>query len=178
MRLLPLRPEVCARLAVGDWAALPPGLGLDAVADHIRTLATTCVSLYARHGAHAPWLIYLVVDPRLGVAVGSCGFWGPCRDRVAEVGVFTFPPFEGRGYGFRMTQDLVDLASQQPDVETLIHCTSNARGAASRILTRFGFVCEGQVDDPKRGPLWRWSLGLKDRGERPPSGPDPDVDGL
>lgn len=178
MRLLPLRPDVCAQLAVGDWTALPPGLGLDAVADHVRTLATTSVGLYARHGAHAPWLIYLAVDSRLGAAVGSCGFWGPCRDRIAEVGVFTFPPFEGRGYGFRMTRDLVDLALQQPEVETLIHCTANARGAASRLLTRFGFVCEGPVDDPKRGPLWRWSLDLRHHTAGHSSGSNPHADGI
>jgi RimJ/RimL family protein N-acetyltransferase len=109
---------------------------------------------YDRVGAVAPWRGYLAVDGQR--AIGSCGFKGNPVDGVVEIAYYTFPPYEGRGFGTLMAAALVRLALESdPSVQVIAH-TLPEPNASTRILAKNGFRFAGEVIDPEDGRVWRW----------------------
>jgi len=111
-----------------------------------------------------PWTSYAVFTPE-GEAVGTCAFKAPpTAGCEVEIAYFTFPEFEGCGYGTAMARRLCEIADQSAEVDGVLAHTLREENASVRICRRLGFVLEGEVIDPDDGPVWRW---------RKPAGPHP-----
>jgi ribosomal-protein-alanine N-acetyltransferase len=109
---------------------------------------------YDRSGAVRPWRGYFAMDG--DSAIGSCGFKGNPVNGEVEIAYFTFPPYEGQGFGTQMASSLVRLALEaDPSVQVIAHTLPEAN-ASTRILTKNGFRFAGEVMDPEDGRVWRW----------------------
>jgi [ribosomal protein S5]-alanine N-acetyltransferase len=114
-----------------------------------------------------PWGSYFAVttDPR--TVVGTCAFVGPPDPAgQVEIAYFTFPPFEGQGYGTAMARALIMIAQADHQVATIIAHTLPEGNASTRILTTLGMHRAGETVDPDAGPVWRWAYSVRD--EHPP----------
>lgn len=104
-----------------------------------------------------PWTGYLAQTPDRDV-VGICAFKGaPDGNREVELAWFTFPGYERRGHGTSMASYLVSLAAESDAGVTLIAITEPEAGPSAKICERVGFACEGVVELPEDGPVWRWT---------------------
>jgi len=104
-----------------------------------------------------PWSGYLAQTPGRDI-VGICAFKGaPDENREVELAWFTFPGYERRGHGTDMAKHLVSLALQSDAGVRLIAITEPEAGPSAKICERVGFTCEGVVDLPDDGPVWRWT---------------------
>ena len=106
-----------------------------------------------------PWGGYLVVDEETVVVVGTCAFkTAPTPDGIVEIAYFTFPMFEGQGYGTKMAEKLIAIAAASPEVCRVIAHTSPEPNASTRILEKVGMKLVGEVNDPEDGRVWRWEV--------------------
>jgi RimJ/RimL family protein N-acetyltransferase len=138
-----------ARFAVRAGDAWP--MVCDVVGQILERLASTVTS--------RPWCGYLVVDATQRVVVGTCAFKSPPSHRgEVEIAYFTFPPYEGRGYGTAMARELIALGGAATEVRCILAHTLPQRNASTRILERLGLTRVGTVEDPDDGPVWRWQL--------------------
>ena len=104
-----------------------------------------------------PWSGYLAQTPGRDI-VGICAFKGaPDESREVELAWFTFPGYERRGHGTDMAKHLVSLALQSDAGVRLIAITEPEAGPSAKICERVGFTCEGVVELPDEGPVWRWT---------------------
>jgi ribosomal-protein-alanine N-acetyltransferase len=88
--------------------------------------------------------------------VGTCAFTAPPDDHgIVEIAYFTFPEFEGQGYGSAMAAGLVEQGDGAAGVRRLRAHTLPERNASTRILEKVGFDWLGGVIDPEDGPIWR-----------------------
>lgn len=59
----------------------------------------------------SPWGARLAADRERAVVLGTCGFvHGPDAEGTVEIGHYTFPPFQSRGYAGAMARQLLALA--------------------------------------------------------------------
>jgi RimJ/RimL family protein N-acetyltransferase len=56
-----------------------------------------------------------------------------------------------------MAKHLVSLALQSDAGVRLIAITEPEAGPSAKICERVGFTCEGVVELPDEGPVWRWT---------------------
>jgi RimJ/RimL family protein N-acetyltransferase len=164
MKLLALDPDCCRAVAAGDFQPLIAGTGraptnIDALGPTLVEIAKACCDLYAHNQSDGPWICYLAVSgDRL---IGTCGFKSRPCDGTVEIAYFTFPDFEGRGWGKRMAQALIDIAWREPGVMLVTAHTLRKENASTGILRRLGFDLKGTLIDPEDGPVWRWHLWRK-----------------
>jgi ribosomal-protein-alanine N-acetyltransferase len=103
-----------------------------------------------------PWSGYLAQTPQRDI-VGICAFKGaPDQNREVELAWFTFPGYERQGHGTNMANFLVSVAVESAAGVRLIAITEPEPGASATICERAGFTCEGLVELPDDGPVWRW----------------------
>jgi ribosomal-protein-alanine N-acetyltransferase len=103
--------------------------------------------------------IYLTVDSKSQIIVGSCAFkTAPQPNGEVEIAYYVFPEYEGRGYGTAMAERLVQIALKDSRIQRVIAQTLPERNASTKILTRVGFKLIGEVIDPTDGQVWRWAL--------------------
>ena len=112
--------------------------------------------IYASTGADHWTLGYTLVRVDGGVEVGQCGFKGPPSGGVVEIAYGVAPEFQSRGYATEAARALVGIALESDDVQVVIAHTLERTNASSRVLSKTGFACTGQVVDPEDGPVWRW----------------------
>ncbi len=104
-----------------------------------------------------PWAGYLAQTASRDV-VGICAFKGaPDVNREVELAWFTFPGYERRGHGTEMANHLVNLAAQSAPGVRLVAITEPEAGPSAKICERVGFACEGIIELPDDGPVWRWT---------------------
>lgn len=103
-----------------------------------------------------PWAGYLAQTAERNI-VGICAFKGaPDANREVELAWFTFPGYERRGHGTNMARYLVDVATGADPAVRLVAITEPEAGPSAKICERVGFACEGVVELPDEGPVWRW----------------------
>ena len=157
IELIPIDPELADQLAAGELSFFGDA-GLPAPLAHIvRNMAAMQAALYRKTQAVEPWIGYLARIPAEQALVGSCSFVGRQGDQV-EIAYFTFPGLEGRGFGGRMAEALVEIAWDDPALQQIIAHTLPQENASTRILQRLGFERAGEAVDPDEGSVWRWSL--------------------
>ncbi|UTE78457.1 GNAT family N-acetyltransferase [Rossellomorea sp. KS-H15a] len=109
---------------------------------------------YEKVGFEPPWISYLAVSD--SDIVGVCSFKGRPKQGRVEIGYFTFPEHEGKGYGQFMCRSLVDIA-QDFDPEVVITArTQPEDNASTSILKKNGFELQGVVTDEDDGEVWEW----------------------
>jgi len=127
------------------------GILLDVVAQTTKFMVSV--------GGDPKWFGYLTIDNSSKQIVGTCAFKGaPNKEKTVEIAYFTFPEFEGKGYGTAMASILIRAASSSPDVDRIIAHTLPETSASTRILQKVGMTCSGEVIDPEDGRVWRWIL--------------------
>jgi RimJ/RimL family protein N-acetyltransferase len=108
-------------------------------------------------GNSLPWSGYLAQTEERSV-VGICAFKGaPDENREVELAWFTFPGYECRGHGTEMANHLVSVAAGADPGVRMVAITEPEAGPSAKICERVGFTCEGVVDLPDEGPVWRWT---------------------
>ena len=160
MHLLPLHPGSLPLYIAGDMTPLTgasgrPPSNVTEIAPLVADIASAYASLYTATQATAPWLGYLAASPACEI-VGSCGFTANPEHGTVEIAYFTFPDYEGRGWGGQMAAELVGIAFGHLD-RVRAH-TLREENASTRILRRLGFVQQGTAVDADVGLVWRWHL--------------------
>jgi [ribosomal protein S5]-alanine N-acetyltransferase len=105
-----------------------------------------------------PWIHgFRIVDRVCGGAIGSCGFKGPPgSDGVVEIAYGVAEEHQGNGYAGEAAEALVKYAFEQEEVRVARAHTLPEHNASTRVLTKCGFRCVGEVVDPEDGLVWRW----------------------
>ena len=99
---------------------------------------------------------YTLVRLKDVAAVGQCGFKGPPSQGVVEIAYGVTAEYEGRGYATEAARALVGIAFESGEVQMVIAHTFERTNASSRVLSKAGFTCTGQVIDPEDGAVWKW----------------------
>jgi [ribosomal protein S5]-alanine N-acetyltransferase len=104
-----------------------------------------------------PWGAYLTVDNQSRTIVGACAFKsGPTPERTVEIAYYTFPAYEGRGFGTAVARDLFQIADDSGQVDRVIAHTLPEPNASNSLLRKAGFAYVGEVIDPEDGRIWRF----------------------
>jgi RimJ/RimL family protein N-acetyltransferase len=106
------------------------------------------------------WGTRLILVDAPATLVGWCGFKGPPRDGVVELGYAIAPSLEGRGLATAAVRELLGEAFAAPGVLTVIAHTLAEAGASARVLEKAGFIRD---DDLAHSATWRF------RHDRPPA---------
>ena len=130
----------------------------DAVAPYLDSVVDAHIALYEKTGASAPWIAYLARLTATREFVGVCSFKDKLTGGRVEIAYYTFPPYEGQGYGKAMAGQLVDLALRHPDVTEVTAETLPQESASTRILRRLNFRHVGSAVDADEGEVWTWVL--------------------
>jgi RimJ/RimL family protein N-acetyltransferase len=96
-----------------------------------------------------------------GAEVGTCGFKGPpSADGVVEIAYGVNPDYQGKGYATEAVQALIDYALSSGNVRVVRAHTLPEQNASTRVLTKCGFRCIGEVIEPEDGLVWRWEKDI------------------
>jgi RimJ/RimL family protein N-acetyltransferase len=140
-----------------DAFASTYAVSLGTEADTLRAVGEQTAAWLDRTGLQNPWGGYLGIDRARAVIVGTCGFKGPPDESgTVEIAYFTFPSFEGQGYGRAMAAELVARAALSPEVRRVRAHTLPERNPSTSILQNLGFRRLAEVRDPEDGLVWRW----------------------
>lgn len=91
------------------------------------------------------------------VVVGRVGFKGPpTTDGVVEIAYGVEPDHQGKGYATEAAEALTAYALSTEHVRVVRAHTNPEPNASTRVLTKCGFRCLGEVMDPEDGLVWRW----------------------
>lgn len=132
------------------------------VADRVHQLIGQTLSVDPISVDELAWDGYFVVDTHTHEVVGSCAFKGaPTADGTVEVGYFTYPGFEGKGYATAMVRKLMDLASSCPAIQRIIAHTLPENNASTRVLEKVGMRFNGEIMDPDDGRVWLWQMRIR-----------------
>lgn len=128
-------------------------------AEIVQRVACQTRALMSRRGGASEWFGYLALDTAADLVVGTCSFKGP-PNQVGEVEIayFTFPGFQGCGWGGAMAKELVRIAFSYPEVSSVVAHTLPEEGASTRILRAVGMEFLGEVANEEDGIVWRWRL--------------------
>lgn len=139
----------------------PDGLPADdalTLSDELRANCAATAELYRSVSYAPPWIGYLPAFRRH--VVGGGAFVGAPRDGRIEIAYFTRPDRRGRGVASRTAAALIAMArAAAPDV-TILAKTLPEPGPSPTILSSFGFLRAGVVEDHEIGRAW---------GELPPA---------
>jgi len=65
---------------------------------------------------------------------------------------------QGQGYATEAAEALVRYAIDSGQVGTVCAHTLPEANASTRVLTKCGLECVGEVVDPEDGLVWRWEI--------------------
>jgi ribosomal-protein-alanine N-acetyltransferase len=107
-----------------------------------------------------PWVHgFTIVSRAPEVIIGMCGYKGPPdSDDSIEIAYGINPPYQGQGYATEAARALSTFAFDSGQVKVVRAHTKPENNASTRVLTKCGFECVGEVVDPEDGLVWRWEL--------------------
>lgn len=150
-------PEIEAALQGDD--ALAARLGIPVAAGWLEfpEALPFFLSWLQDHPALPQWMLYGYLGRAGEGLVGAGGFKGPPdAEGVVEIGYGLAPAFRARGLATESAEAFVRFAFAHPEVTSVRAHTLPAPNASTRVLARAGFTCEGAVQDPDDGEVWRW----------------------
>ena len=110
------------------------------------------------HPQDAPWWNWLAILKDQNLLVGNCGYKGPPKDGIVEIGYEVIPAYRGIGLATEIAALLVDHAFEFPEVDMIIAHTLAEENASCKVLTKCGFHFEKEIFDPEDGLIWKWCL--------------------
>ena len=90
--------------------------------------------------------------------IGNCGYKGPPKDGVVEIGYEVIPEYRGIGLATEIAAVLVDNAINDPAVEKVIAHTLPEENASCKVLRKCGFTQVAEIFDKEDGIVWRWEI--------------------
>jgi [ribosomal protein S5]-alanine N-acetyltransferase len=110
-----------------------------------------------------PWTHgFVMVEQTSGTVIGSCAYKGPPDlEGIVEIAYGVDPEYQGRGYATDAARALVEFAFGSGRVQLVRAHTQPRNSASTRVLTKCGFECVGEVVDPEDGLVWRWERPQK-----------------
>jgi len=128
------------------------------LSDIARDVCHKTAGLYEPAGSYPPWMGYLVLEKE--TIVGTCAFRSPPQNGEVEIAYFTFPQFEGRGFGTEMARHLIQIVKDTEPGARIFAFTLPQKNASNRILQKLGFGFCGETRDEDELVVWRWELVL------------------
>ena len=133
-------------LPISEKSTAPTKLFLEV---HEQTL-----EYYKTIGYDEPWISYYLQDA--DEIVGICSFKGkPDTDNRVEIAYWTFEQYQGKGYGCRMCELLLEITNAYDNL-TVFAQTMPEVNASTTILTKNGFQHAGSATDSDVGVVWEW----------------------
>ena len=107
-----------------------------------------------------PWILGFNMQRREdGSTVGQCGFKGPPDEAgCVEIAYAVVDEEQGKGYATESAAALTTYALGHEGVRVVRAHTLPESNASTRVLTKCGFKCLGDVIDPDDGSVWRWEF--------------------
>ncbi len=138
-----------------EIAAMPPEHRAQVSADWIERVTSATAANPWVHG-------FTMIETATQTRVGSGAFKGPPDDNGAvEVAYAVEPDHQGQGFATEATDALAEYALGRPGVGLVCAHTLPEPNASTRVLTKCGFRCVGEVTDPEDGRVWRWERTRK-----------------
>jgi len=131
----------------------------DVVADVVESTR----NLYERSGYLEPWIGYLAFEGEQ--YVGTCAFKSKPQKGRVEIAYFTFPEFQGRGFGTQMAKALVEIAQGENPKIIVIAQTAPEESPSNSVLKKIGFKFVDVIDHPEDGEIWEWHLDPSRKSE-------------
>jgi RimJ/RimL family protein N-acetyltransferase len=105
-----------------------------------------------------PWIHgFAMVHRETEDVVGQCGYKGPPgSDGMVEIAYAVEPEHQGKGYATEAAAALTEFAFRNAEVRVVRAHTRPEQNASTRVLTKCGFNCLGDLMDPEDGLVWRW----------------------
>jgi [ribosomal protein S5]-alanine N-acetyltransferase len=109
-----------------------------------------------------PWVHgFMMIHRETGTVVGSAAFKSlPTPDGVVEIAYGVEPEHQGKGYATEAAEGLTQYAFGSGLVRVVQAHTLPTPNASTRVLTKCGFRCLGDVIDPEDGRVWRWERAI------------------
>ena len=127
----------------------------------IRDITSITLHMINERKCGTEWGGYLAIDNETRIIIGTCAFKGaPCEMKEVEVACFTFPKFEGKGYGTEMIKQLIEIAKSNGKINAVTAHTQTEKNAQTKILENCGMVCKGEIHDPEDGLVWKWEYKI------------------
>ena len=126
------------------------------LSDIAKNVCRKTAGLYESAGSNPPWMGYLGLEN--DSIVGTCAFRSPPRNGEVEIAYFTFPEFEGRGFGTEMARHLIQIANDTEPGVRIFAFTLPEKNPSHRILQKLGFGFAGETRDEDGLVVWRWEL--------------------
>ena len=97
---LPLADAIA--IAEDDMSFYAHAANADVISELLGDAAAAQADLYEQTNAQAPWVGYLAYDVDANEIVGICTFKDMPEDGMVEIAFYTFPDYEGEGWGTAM----------------------------------------------------------------------------
>ena len=91
--------------------------------------------------------------------VGNCGYKGPPKNGVVEIGYEVAESYRGMGLATEMAKALIEFAFSHPEVKSIIAHTLPFENHSVSVLRKCGFEYISEINDPEDGVIWKWELG-------------------
>ena len=140
-----------------DWLRYIGDKNVHTDEDALRYLRNGPQAMYAKHGVGL-WRVGLQAD---GTPVGICGLIK--RDGLdnLDLGFAFLPQFRSKGYAEEASRAVLDWGRQQLNVRTVVAITTFDNLASGALLTRLGFLRDGEVKLPNSDEaLYKYRLDL------------------
>jgi RimJ/RimL family protein N-acetyltransferase len=106
----------------------------------------------------AKWWTYLPVHIESNTLIGSCGYKGPPKNGMVEIGYEVAASYRNQGYATEIVKLLIKMASEDGNVQKIIAHTLAHENASTRVLTKSTFKLSEEINDAEDGLLWKWEL--------------------
>jgi ribosomal-protein-alanine N-acetyltransferase len=154
---IPITADLSTSLADPQQFEAAHAVQLGEQADLVREVVGQNLEFLATVPRDTPWGAYLTVDDASHSVVGTCAFKsGPTPERIVELAYYTFPAYEGRGFGTAMARKLCRIADESGQIHRVIAHTLPEPNASNSLLRKVGFHHFGEVIDPEDGRIWRF----------------------
>ncbi|MBC7902361.1 MAG: GNAT family N-acetyltransferase [Gemmatimonadaceae bacterium] len=107
------------------------------------------------------WYCYLPVLKNENLLVGTCGFKGPPKNGMVEIGYEIARDYRGQGLATELAAALIRFAFATPAVNLVQAHTLAVANESGTVLTKCGMSKMETITDPEDGTIWRWEVRSK-----------------
>ena len=117
------------------------------------------LKIIKEHPADAKWLLYLPIETKSKVLLGSCGYKGaPDKNGMVEIGYEVVKAHRNKGYATEITDLLVKLAFSDRKIKKIQAHTAVENKASVRVLEKSDFHFVKEYLDGDDGLVRQWMV--------------------